>query len=152
MNELTLELDCLGHKDLKEYLLSLTGVFEVNIELSENLIINIRYNPELMNFAALTVEILLFLDKLKTPSIISFNKHTKTKTIDYKIAIKDLCCEYCLKGMIYDLLMTSGIENANSDFEDTLYQSTENVIIYISYDPKLISKDQIKKIELKFNS
>lgn len=151
MNELTLELDCPSHKDLKEYLLSLSGVFDVNIDTSESLIINIKYNHELMNFAALTVEILLFLNKLKTPSIISFNKHSKTKTIDYKITIKDLCCEYCLKGMINDLLMINGIESANSDFEDTPYQSTESVIINIKYNPNLINIEKIEQIELELN-
>lgn len=150
MNELMLELDCFSHKDFKNYLLSLLGVFEVNIINEETLIINIKYDPKLTNPVVLKTEVILFLDMLKVPSILSFNKHFNTKTYHYKITIKDLCCEYCFKGMIDELLMINGIEKASST--DNIYDNTKNIVINVNYDPNLIRVQNIEKLELEFNS
>lgn len=49
MNKLMLELDCFSHKDLENYLLSLLGVFEVNIINEETIIINIKYDSKLIS-------------------------------------------------------------------------------------------------------
>lgn len=49
MNKLMLELDCFSHKDLENYLLSLLGVFEVNIINEETIIINIKYVSKLIS-------------------------------------------------------------------------------------------------------
>lgn len=154
MNELTIEIDCWIHKEFKDYLLSLNGVYEVNIEDKENLIINIKYDSNLMKLKILKLEILLFLGILHTPCVISFDKHCKNKTEEYEIIIKDLCCEYCLKGMIDDLFSIDGVEKACCNLEK-VYESPTNqkdIIINISYDPKLISIEEIRKIELNFNS
>ena len=148
MDELTLKIDCWINKEIKDYLLSINGIFEVNINSIENEI-NIKYNHNLINIKVLINEILLFLDILKTPSIISFDKHSKQKTEKYSIIIKNLCCEYCLKNMINDLLVIDGIETANSNFD---YHNKTNVIISINYNSKLINKEKIKQIESKFNS
>lgn len=151
MNEFTLEIDCLMHWELKNYLLSQPGVLEVNISDSTYFLINIKYNSHLISPKILKMETLLFLDCLNAPCIISFDKHSNHKIKKYNIIIKNLCCEYCLLGMIDDLLMIDGIEQANSHYEDN-YNRRENVIISIYYDPTIIKEQEIQKLELRFNS
>ena len=46
----------------------------------------------------------LFLDILKIPSIIAFDKHTRQELRKYLLDNEKIhCCEYCLKGTIEDL-------------------------------------------------
>lgn len=152
VNELALELESWSHKELKDYLLSLTGVFEVKINNAENLFINLKYDSKLTNAEILKMEVFLFLDLSNKPALISFHKYSNNKTEKYDLIIKDLCCEFCLRGMIDDLFMIEGIEKVESNFKDELCHSHENVLISVKYNPKLISKEELKKIELKFNS
>lgn len=151
MNELTLVIDSWNHKELPEYLLSLKGVLDVQIEDDKNLIVYIKYDSLLTSIKLLKTETLLFLDALNVPSIVGFDKHCKNETKVYELVIKDLCCEYCLKGMIDDLLFTDGIEKANCNIEN-IDDMIQNGIINIIYDYELISDKKIKEIELKFNS
>ena len=150
MNELTLKIDYCDFldKELKEYLISLDGVFESEFDSSKNEIY-VKYDANLINLKILKYEILLFLSLLKIPSIIGFNKHTKSKVINYSINIKDLCCEYCLKNMIEELLTINGIESALTNFD---YHNKKDVIITIQYDNKLINEKEITDIEKEFNS
>ncbi len=152
MNEITLEVDCWMNNGLKEYLLSLSGILEVNITETENFLIHVRYNPKLTNYKIIKMEILLFLETLKVPAIVSFDKHTTNKTKNYNIHIKDLCCEWCLKGMIDDLLMTEGIEKAYCNLEDIVNKNKRNITIPIVYNPNKINEEEIKKLEIKLNS
>lgn len=151
MKKLTLELEAWDHKELKDYLLALPGVQKVNIQNLENLLITITYNDKLINANRIKLEIFLFLDIFRIPSLVSFDKHSKEITQKYTIQIKDLCCEFCLKGMIDDLFKINGIEKVNSNFIDNPYQSKENVKIYISYHPQIIPLQEIKKLEAKWN-
>ena len=64
------------------------------------------------------------------------------------IIIKDLCCEYCLKSMIEELLLIKGIEKVSTNFD---YINKKDVILNIKYDKELISKEDIKILEDKFN-
>lgn len=150
MNELTLKIDYCDFIDneLKEYLISLEGVFESEVDSSLNEIY-VKYDASLINLEILKYEILAFLSLLKIPSIIGFNKHSKNKVINYSITIKDLCCEYCLMIMIEELLSIKGIESALTNFD---YHNKKDVIITIQYDKNLISEKEIKNIEKKFNS
>ncbi len=146
MNELTLKVDCMIDNNLEDYLLSLNGVAEANInDLNE---INIKYDSNLIGLKVLVMEIILFLNIFKTPSIIAFNKHSKIKPQNYKLTIYDLCCEYCLKNKIEELLFIDGIESACSDFD---YEHMKDVGIFIKYNSELISMEELKNIELKFN-
>lgn len=104
MKELTLILDSFGHKDLKEYLGSLNGVIEVIIKNENNLEIYIKYDSKLITSKILKSEMFLFLDILKIPSIIAFDKHTRQELRKYLLDNEKIhCCEYCLKGTIEDL-------------------------------------------------
>lgn len=94
MKELYISLDTWGHKELKDYLISLEGIFEVNIEDTNKLDVYLKYNSNLITPKIIKMEILLFLNIVKTPSLLSFNKYPKFKTLNYTIIRDDLCCEY----------------------------------------------------------
>ena len=96
-SELTITLDSWGHNKLKEYLLSLNGIFDVTIKNEGELEIHIKYNSSLTTSKIIKYEILLFLDILKMPSILAFDKHSANETSEYKIIRDDICCEYAWK-------------------------------------------------------
>lgn len=89
------------------------------------------------------MEIALFLNITKIPSLLSFSKYPKFETSNYTITRDDLCCEYCYKGAIDDLFEIEGIEmvkgNFNEDYLFKKYEEREKVIINIKYNPNLIS-------------
>lgn len=149
MQKLTLNLDYINfvEEDLIKYLTSLKGINLVKID-KNNSNIYVEYDSDIISLKILKYEILYCLNLLKTPSIIGFDKHS-TCMISKKIVIKDLCCEYCLKGMIEDLLETEGITSAYTDFD---YINKKDVNIYITYDTNLLSLQQIKKIEMLLNN
>ena len=96
------------------------------------------------------MEITLFLNIVKIPSLLSFDKYPKFETCNYTITRDDLCCEYCYKGAIEDLFEIEGIETVKGNFnEDYLFK--EKIIINIKYDPNLINTEEMKQIELKLN-
>ena len=144
MNKLTLKLDCEIYNEIKSYLLDLNGVDEVLISKDE---ITVIYNDEGIDVYMLKSEIELFLEIDKTPSIIGFNKYNITDN-KYDIYINDLCCEYCLKGFVEELLMIDGIVEAFTDFD---YVNKKNVKIMIKYDSSVISMDEINNLEKEFN-
>lgn len=134
--------------DLLNYLSSLNGVILSKLD-NENNEIYVEYDPLVISLKLLKMEILLYLDITKTPSIISFDKHNNNNNIKKDIIIiKDLCCEYCLKSMIEDLLETDGIESAYTDFD---YENKYNVNIFITYNDILVNNDTLKELTDKFN-
>lgn len=150
MNKLTLKIEYSNflNNDLEDYLLSLQGVTNTNVNI-DNSEINVEYDSSIISLKVLKMEILLYLDIVKIPSIISFDKHSKSNIKKDIIVIKDLCCEHCLKGMIDDLLDINGIESAYSDFD---YINKYNVNIFITYNYKLLDKEKILEISNKFNN
>lgn len=152
MSELTIIIDHWGHKELKEYLMSLNGISDVIIKNGEQLEICVKYNSNLITSKIIKLEILLFLNILKTPSILAFDKHSTMKMSEYKIIRHGICCEYCLKGAIEDLFEIDGIEKVESNFnKEKIYDERDNVIISIKYNSGLISMDDMRQIELKLN-
>lgn len=152
MSELTIIIDHWGHKELKEYLMSLNGILDVIIKNGEPLEIYVKYNSNLITPKIIRLEILLFLDILKTPSILAFDKHSTMEMPEYKIIRNGICCEYCLKGAIEDLFEIDGIEKVESNFnKEKIYDERDNVIISIKYNSDLISMDDMRQIELKLN-
>ena len=151
MDELTIIIDCWKHKELKEYLMSLKGILDVDIKNEKQLNIYIKYNSDLITFNMIKMEIMLFLGILKVPSILAFDKHSKIKTSGYKIIINNICCEYCLKGVIDDLFEINGIEKVESNFNEENINQYENIIVNIKYNSELISDNDMKKIESKLN-
>ena len=101
------------------------------------------------------MEILLFLNILKIPSMLSFDKHPKCKMANYMIIRDSICCEFCLKGAIDDLFDIKGIEKVKSNFNEEYwfkkFEEREKTIINIEYNPNLINALDIKQIELNLN-
>ena len=162
MSEITIIIDNWGHEELKEYLMSLKGILDVEIKnveheikSDEQLDIYLKYDSSLITPKIIKMEITLFLNITKIPSILSFDKYPKFKTSNYTIIRDDLCCEYCYKGAIEDLFEIEGIEtvkgNFNEDYLFKKYEEREKIIINIKYDPNLINTEEIKQIELKLN-
>ena len=151
MAELTVVIDSLGHKELKEYLMSLNGIIDVIIKNEEQLEIHIKYNPNLITQKIIRNEILLFLNILKIPSVLAFDKHRTNKTSEYKIIRDDICCEHCFKDAIEYLFEIDGIEKVESNFNAENYDERDSVIINIKYNSDLISIDDMKQIELELN-
>lgn len=153
MAELTIVIDDWGHKELKEYLMTLNGILDVKIKNDEQLNVYLKYNSNLITPKIIKMEIMLFLDMMKTPSMLSFDKYTKFKTSNYTIIRDDLCCEYCFKGAIEDLFEIEGIEKVQSNFNEDYFfkKGEEKITINIKYNPDLIRKEEMKQIELKLN-
>lgn len=149
MAELTMIIDSSRHEELEKYLLSLKGILEVTIKNENNLEIYVKYDSSLITSKIIKFEILLFLDIYKFPSILAFDKHPSVKISNYKMIKYGICCEECLKNAVEELFEIEGIERVETDFSDISYN--QDVIIDISYNPFLISAQDIKQIELKLN-
>ena len=151
MAKLTLKLDYLIDSELNDYLKEQKGIIATK-SFNKDFVgtITIEYNSNLTNVEIITDEILLFLNLTTTPVITYFDKH-QNKEQKYDIVIKDLCCGYCLKGMIKELLFIKGINFVQPKFNFDKEIPKNNVIITIYYDSKIITKEEIKRIEEKFN-
>ena len=150
MNKLTLKIEYSDFfdKELCDYLSTIKGVLFSKIDI-ENNEIYIEYNSSIILLKTLIMEIDLYLNTNNTPSIISFDKHFEKNIAKDIIVIEDLCCEYCLKGMIEDLLENELIKSAYTDFN---YIDKKNVNIFITYDNKMMNLEELKKIRNKFNN
>ena len=154
MSELTIVIEDYGDKELKSYLMLLNGIRDVLIDYGKVLKIYIKYDANLISMKVIKMEILLFLNLLKVPSILAFDKHAKEETLVYKIVRKDVCCEYCFRGEIEELFEIPGIEKVESNFNGVYYNeddSQSDIVIEISYNPKLISLERMKQIELELD-
>lgn len=155
MSELTIVIDNWGHEELKEYLMSLKGILDVEIKNDEELEIYLKYDSSLITSKIIKMEIKLFLNIVKIPSLLFFDKYPKFETYNYSITRDNLCCEYCYKGAIEDLFEIEGIEivegNFNEDYLFQKYEEREKIIINIKYNPNLINTEEMKQIELKLN-
>ena len=151
MAQLKIIIDSWYLDGLKEYLMALNGMQTVLIKSKKYLDIYLKYNPKLITVEIIKREILLYLD-IKIPSIIAFNKYPKVKTESYNIVRDDLCCEYCFKNAIEQLLEIEGIEKVKSNYtEDYFLKSLterEKIIINIEYNPNIIDTLKMKQMEL----
>jgi len=141
--KLTLKYDCLINSDLKNYLLTIKGIEKVVIDDD----ICIEYDSNLISIKMIVINIDLFLKTTNVPSLIAFDKHSKNNLLEQEIILDDLCCEYCLKGSIEDLLLIDGIENVWTNYD---YNKKSDIKVFIKYDNKKISEEKIKKIENEF--
>ena len=150
MKKITLKIDYSSflNNDFKKYINDLKGVKSLELD-NQNEKICIEYDSSIIHLNVLKMEILLYLDLKKIPSIIAFDKHDISNLNKYTIVIKDLCCEYCLKGMIEDLLEYDAIKSAYTDFN---YIDKNNVNIFITYDDKILKLAELKNLENKFNN
>ena len=151
MQELTLKYDeynLESNLEFENYLLSLNGVENARFNV-RNDELYIKYDSNIISMKVIIMEVELFLDVTTLPSLIAFNKHSKSNLMSYEICIENLCCEYCLKINIEDLLLVDGICSARTDFD--YYNNLYNVKIFIEYDNSVINLETIKKLEKDFN-
>lgn len=148
MKELTLKIEYLNMNniELENYICSLDGVLEVktNTGIDE---IYIKYNSKLTSIKGLVMEVKLFLDLFETPSLISFDKHSKKDTNKALLNIGDGCCEYCLKHFIEKLVLIDGIEQANANYEN---HDFFNVFVEVSYDKNMFNENTINELAKKY--
>jgi copper chaperone CopZ len=147
MKKVTIELDTWGHKELKEYLLTVNGISEVDIDDENNIKVSITYDSKITSLKIIRMELDLFFNKSSEPTMLAFDKHREYNK-DYTLIIKDVCCEYCFKGMIEELYEIDGIGSATSNYDFNQYK---DIPIFITYNENIISLDNIKKIENRFN-
>lgn len=143
MNTISLKLNTWVYDELIDYLKSINGI--ENVEISND--ITIYYDN--ISLKVIIKEIYLFLNILNIPSILSFDKHLNNNLKEYKIVIKNLCCEHCLMSDIEYLLYINGINSAYSDYD---FKDKNNVVIYITYDSSIISKEELDKLNKEFNN
>lgn len=150
MNKLTLKIEYSDFLDeeLNKYLSSLNGVLFSKVDMEKNEIY-VEYDSSIISIKILKMEIILYLNIKNTPSIVSFDKHFGNNIKKDIIIVDDLCCEYCLKGMIEDLFEYDAIKSAYTDFN---YVDKKNVNIFITYDDKILKLDELNKIKNKFNN
>lgn len=150
MKEITIKFDNYIYNDseIEKYLTSLKGILEVKSTSKEETIY-IKYDSNKISLKVLKLEVLAFLNLLKFPAIIAFNKHSKNKTIKRTLTIKYPCCEYCLNNMIEELFLLDGIASA---FIDDYIYINESVKLFIEYDNTLINEKEITNIEIKLNN
>ena len=149
MKELTLKLEHLYgiDEEFELYMKDFNGVEDAKYD-RDTLDVYIKYDEAKISLNRIKLEVFLFLGINTIPSLLAFDKHSKNKLDIATITIKDLCCEYCLKGMVEELLFVDGIEKLETDFD---YINKKDVNFSISYDQNIITEDKIKELEKKMN-
>lgn len=149
MKELTLKVEHLygADEEFELYMKDFNGIEEAKYD-KDTLDVYIKYDETKISLNRIKLEVFLFLGINTMPSLLAFDKHSKNKLDIATITIKDLCCEYCLKGMVEELLFVDGIEKVDTDFD---YINKQAVNFSISYDRNIITEDKIKELEKKMN-
>ena len=152
MEKIKIKFDYVSYYDFEEefllYLSKSYCIISADIDKKTNEII-VEYDSSKISLELLTKEILIYLGLDKIPSVIAFDKCVSNGHIRKNIiVIKDICCEYCLKDMIKELLVVDGIESAYTDFD---YVNKYNVNIFITYDDTIINEEKLIDLKNKFN-
>ena len=149
MNEISMKIYCLSCNidDFLEYMKSIDGVEDVVIDLDCEEVY-VRYDCSIIDLNILKKEILLFLGVGGVPSIDGFDRHLNRELNEYLLIIRNLCCEYCLRGMVDDLMMIAGIGKVKHSYNGG---NKKNVKMYIYYDSRFISEMDLFDIENNFN-
>ncbi len=147
MKKLALKIDDIIPNTIINHLLTIKGIKDVKLKDKDS-IIEINYMENEIGSLVIEKEVMLFLGLIQMPSLMGFNKYSTNKLTKYNMIIKDLCCEYCLKGNIEELFGIKGIEKVSTDFD---FINKKNVKIETEFDEKIINLDKVKEIEKKFN-
>ena len=141
-------LDKVYGNELRTFLLSQDCIVDVNIVVQDFITeIDIKYNKNII--PKIIMNYINLFEKSEYPIMMGFDSKKNDDTKVLKYVVSDLCCEYCLKGMIEELLLINGIEKVNTNFD---YINKKDVVLNIEYDNELITKENIKILENKFNS
>lgn len=142
MKKIELEIESYRYQ-LEEYLLSIDGITDVKKEeKGYNFFITVTYDETKIFIERIEKEILLYVDSLNVPVIVSFNKFEDNEAIK-EIVIDDGCCEFCMKGNAEKLSKIDGIGLFLFD-QDNGYL---DVHAKLGYNPNKISEEKLKEIE-----
>ena len=137
-------------KEFKEYLLSLKGIISASVKNDEIITVDVCYDEKLITDNIIFMEIKTYLNILKIPALISFDRYAKGEIKSYKIEAS-ICCEYCFKIAVEDLFDISGILKVDSNYIENYYDNKagkkEKDTIIVYYDPKIITENRMKEIE-----
>lgn len=129
--------------DFSDYFLSLKGIKDIKYKNDDYLEITIQYTNDI-SLERIKLELELYFNILNIPEMLSFDKHIKKDLKKEKIVVKDICCEYCIKGTIEDLFDTNGIVSAYTNYDQIEFFC--DVTFYITYDDTIITKEEINNI------
>lgn len=142
MKKIELEIESYKYQ-LEEYLLSIDGIIDVTKdEKKYNFFITIAYDETKIFIERIEKEILLYVDSLNVPVIVSFNKFEDNEVIK-EIVIEDGCCEYCMKGSVEKLSKIDGIGSFSYNQDNGYF----DVHAKLGYNPNKISEEKLKEIE-----
>lgn len=149
MKELTLKVEYLFgiDEEFELYMKDFNGVEDAKFD-KDTLDVYIKYDEAKISLNRIKLEVFFFLGVNTMPSLLAFDKHSKCELNIATITIKDLCCEYCLKGMLEELLFIDGIEKVETDFD---YENKHDVHFNVGYNQDIISEERIKELEKKMN-
>ena len=125
-------------EDIKNYLLSVSGIKSVNILDDENNIntFEFEYDDKIIKPQNILDEIELYMKPFFRPEMIMFNKHmNNVKKV--KIDNPKICCEYCYLNCVYELFENEYINSFYSkrDNYSLLYEKSKYFeITYIKDD------------------
>lgn len=139
-------LDDIIDLELKDYLLTQTGICDVKIEYNNfYTILNIKYN-EKINSEIIMNHIELF-QKNDYSLLLEFDKGTKGNFKTMKYTAKDMCCEYCYKDLVMELFKNKQINSVRSNFDYN--KPAFNIEILIEYDIQYNKNDLLEFIKEK---
>jgi copper chaperone CopZ len=137
-------IDSTFDKGLDEYLLSQDGINEVeikNIDFLTELTIKIdnSINEDIV------LKFINLFDDNKIPSLVEFDKDVTYQIKELKYTIKDMCCEYCYKGLVEELYEQKYIKSVKSNFDFNV--SAYDIEFIIEYDSKYNEEEIIKLLK-----
>lgn len=142
MKKIELEIETYRYQ-LEEYLLSIDGITDVKKEeRGYNFFITVTYDERKIFIERIEKGILLYIDSLNVPVIVSFNKFEDDEVIK-EIIIEDGCCEYCMKGNAESLSKIDGIGSFSFDQDNGYF----DVHAKLAYNPNKISEEKLKELE-----
>ena len=121
MEKLTLIFDAKMPDDIKNYLISVDGINNVNIVdgINRGIIFDFEYNKSIINPQLILEHIELYMKIYRRPALVGFDKHLNNcKEILYKNP--NLCCEFCYLNLVNELFYNDNI-NSFKHLTDDIY-------------------------------
>ena len=137
-----LVLDDIMFSELKEYLLDQDGIEDVTITNNE---LEIKYNDK--TSPKIIMKHINLFQKYDFSNILSFNKNQYFEVKILKYLIKDMCCEYCYKGLVGDLFNNEHVNAVSSNYDKS---SAFDIEFTIEYDSNYQEDELIEYIKEKY--
>lgn len=126
--------------DLEKYLTSLKGVRTAKFnDKKEEL--EVLYDSKIIFLKTLYYEIKEYLKSSDIPLLLGFSKNETTNIKETIIYIPDICCEYCLKDKLEELLFLDGVIKVSTNYDDLL-----DANVFITYDETLNKEENLASI------